>query len=1128
MNITDDTDMTSLVDAMDECGEMALLSGAGISWRPGVPTAPEIVEKLAEEYAGVSTGMDYADAWEQALPGPENAGQRRSLIEQWIAGRPPISGHYPPPKGDDELVGSHYLVAQLMETGYLDGILTTNFDHLHEQALNNYCSRLHRIYQHEEVIDHREFQYDYPKLFKLHGDFLYDNLANRDPEMRRRVNKSMRTKIVDYLRDRGLIVIGYSGGDDSIMTLLKEAAADDRALSGGLWWVSYSHMTLADKPKIEALKEAMVTAGKQFHLIHPPADNGRIPAHKFLHLLCERLAVPEPEVPPFGVHRDKRHVLDSITSHFGTPRQFPIAESDQMNSSTSNDLRTAVKDTVETKGVTWITEPEEIDLSPAFNAVREMVEPDRPFLYFSYRFSYNITWQQFIEDTKLVANSADITTTDKTDYTEILKALFNEGAVVIIDDLGFSANTQVEKAFWRHLCQLIRIHDSAQAGNLILASPSLPPERQLMDLHHARFGTNPYPGGQILGNVVLTAGINPDREFFFEHDGTKQLAAHGVHSEWPAGDLDPLQIGFQVIDPPLVSSSGEARQGTALSTRLDTLSHEGLEMMKLLSVLRYAEPADVLRDIYDGPVLKLLDELTSKELVESRNGKYWPRLPVREYVLSAMITDEEQTHLHQQIGETLASVKETARQQLGMHYAKEAEAHLWEADEYTAALRNLLKIGDALIDHGYAEFVYETLSDFFELQGIDHYGFFFDLVPIEQVKALVLYNQSGNKADSVNTDSFVNQYDALIDSLFPLWPPRLRALYAGTVSEANQDFEAAIKSFETGIELMNPGESDTLLAAARYGAYRNHRHFLDQNTYDEDEYHYHLQRFLELNGLALDCYRRLNDDHHTAICLDDRAGVLLGLERVEESTKALDAAIEHFTTLEGLTPDKGTVYGNKCSMHMLQARNAATPEEFLEELRLAEGFYLEAALNYEAGGNYEGILRLFRSLLRSIIKEPISDVQQNLPKPSHVVAWAFEVWKMDHQALEPALMALYKDWVSYIAEQANYILLLTVVEQQNKLYRYNLETSGHYWAFNLHLMLLDRVSGVFDTDVLKDQFIPKLEATERTEVSAYRLFLDYLEEGSSDAAFSEMDIGLPEKYSRAIQEYLDTDRHDGS
>lgn len=132
MRFDEEEAVDELVNHLDCSVGTSLLSGAGISLRAGVPSANQIVEKLAAMYEDVNTEMEYAEAWNTALPGSENAGKRRSLIEGWITGRPPISGVVPPPESDERSAGNHYLVAQLVETGYLDSILTTNFDHLHE------------------------------------------------------------------------------------------------------------------------------------------------------------------------------------------------------------------------------------------------------------------------------------------------------------------------------------------------------------------------------------------------------------------------------------------------------------------------------------------------------------------------------------------------------------------------------------------------------------------------------------------------------------------------------------------------------------------------------------------------------------------------------------------------------------------------------------------------------------------------------------------------------------------------------------------------------------------------------------------------------------------------------------
>lgn len=59
-------------------------------------------------------------------------------------------------------------------------------------------------------------------VIKLHGDFKYGELKNTEKELLNQ-DECFRRKLIDYIQDKHLIVIGYSGRDASLMDTLKEA-----------------------------------------------------------------------------------------------------------------------------------------------------------------------------------------------------------------------------------------------------------------------------------------------------------------------------------------------------------------------------------------------------------------------------------------------------------------------------------------------------------------------------------------------------------------------------------------------------------------------------------------------------------------------------------------------------------------------------------------------------------------------------------------------------------------------------------------------------------------------------------------------------------------------------------------
>jgi hypothetical protein len=112
-------------------------------------------------------------------------------------------------------------------------IFTTNFDTLVEMVHPNIfvvsdesADRIQKL----RMVD------ESPKLIKLHGDFRYDHLRNTSSELRK-LNTLIEEKIKLFLKEFGLLVIGYSGKDESIMKLLEQTAFNNHnSFPAGFYW----------------------------------------------------------------------------------------------------------------------------------------------------------------------------------------------------------------------------------------------------------------------------------------------------------------------------------------------------------------------------------------------------------------------------------------------------------------------------------------------------------------------------------------------------------------------------------------------------------------------------------------------------------------------------------------------------------------------------------------------------------------------------------------------------------------------------------------------------------------------------------------------------------------------------
>lgn len=137
----------------------------------------------------------------------------------------------------------------------------------------------------------------WPFLAKLHGDFQSVELKNTTDELKEQDAK-MRRVLTAACARFGLVVIGYSGRDASVMDALTEALSAPNAFPGGIFWVARSaHSVLpAVATFLEAARQAGISAAivesQTFdELAADIADNIAMPPRLLSHVYQSR---PEP------------------------------------------------------------------------------------------------------------------------------------------------------------------------------------------------------------------------------------------------------------------------------------------------------------------------------------------------------------------------------------------------------------------------------------------------------------------------------------------------------------------------------------------------------------------------------------------------------------------------------------------------------------------------------------------------------------------------------------------------------------------------------------------------------------------------------------------------------------------
>ena len=300
--------MHLIVTRNGEVPNFSLLLGSGASSTSGVKTAKTMIEEwrklLFNRSAGDSSYQDwlvnqvwfndedeYSLLFEMIFDQPS---QRRGYIEECVRDAHPSWGYV-------------YLT-NLLSHRFVDVVFTTNFDDLINEACYLYSDGLRPIVAaHDSTIQGIRVTSGRPKIIKLHGDFLYDNIKNTLAELET-LETNTKRKLNQFAHEYGLIVLGYSGRDRSVMDTLELLLRDDDNFKHGVYWC-----VRPGTPRSGRL-ESLLRKERVYVVEVDGFDQFTADLHK-----TAGLALPKPIARPLDMARDRARLFvevgDSLRSH---------------------------------------------------------------------------------------------------------------------------------------------------------------------------------------------------------------------------------------------------------------------------------------------------------------------------------------------------------------------------------------------------------------------------------------------------------------------------------------------------------------------------------------------------------------------------------------------------------------------------------------------------------------------------------------------------------------------------------------------------------------------------------------------------------------------------------------------
>lgn len=144
----------------------------------------------------------------------------------------------------DPSLGYHTLAKLLTENNQNNLVITTNFDSLVEDALFLYTDKKPLVVSHESLVDYMDANIQRPIVAKVHRGLMYAPFNS--PETTNELKSEWQTALNHALNTYTPIVIGYAGGDHSLMSFLEDDHTDMRR---GVYWCYRGKPDLSDLPE---------------------------------------------------------------------------------------------------------------------------------------------------------------------------------------------------------------------------------------------------------------------------------------------------------------------------------------------------------------------------------------------------------------------------------------------------------------------------------------------------------------------------------------------------------------------------------------------------------------------------------------------------------------------------------------------------------------------------------------------------------------------------------------------------------------------------------------------------------------------------------------------------------------
>lgn len=291
-------------------GVFAVLLGSGVSTGAGLPTGWQVVKQLVARAAIAldaattppSTDNEVESWWLEHGSGELGYSTVLETLAPTSAGRQALlERFFEPAQDEEEPIGpspAHRAIARLVARGTIRVIITTNFDRLMEQALQEEKIPHQVISRPEAVAGMKPLAHSRATVMKLHGDYM-DLTSLNTPQELADYPTQWQVVLKQITDEYGLIIAGWSGDWDIALTHVLESSPTRRY---PLYWDSRSSRGATAQRLLEVHSGAVVPCTGADEL--------------FTELEASVVALDRLSEPPLttaiAIARLKRYLLDPV------------------------------------------------------------------------------------------------------------------------------------------------------------------------------------------------------------------------------------------------------------------------------------------------------------------------------------------------------------------------------------------------------------------------------------------------------------------------------------------------------------------------------------------------------------------------------------------------------------------------------------------------------------------------------------------------------------------------------------------------------------------------------------------------------------------------------------------------